>query len=64
MKRIRIDARQQDLDMIEDILHHFVEHDVLDRKQSDCLEALKIAIVDAKERRIENQLNTIKYDHR
>jgi hypothetical protein len=61
MKRIRIDARQQDLDMIEDILHHFVEHEVLDRKQSDCLEALKIAVNDAKERRKETETTVSKY---
>jgi hypothetical protein len=53
MKRIRIDARQTDLDEIENILHHFVQDDHLEPKQTDVLEALKLAIIDATKRRIE-----------
>jgi len=53
MKRIRIDARQSDLDEIENILHHFVQDDHLEPKQTDVLEALKLAIIDATKRRIE-----------
>jgi len=53
MKRIRIDARQSDLDEIENILHHFVQDDHLESKQTDVLEALKLAIIDATKRRIE-----------
>jgi len=53
MKRIRIDARQTDLDELENILHHFVQDDQLEPKQTDVLEALKLAIIDATKRRIE-----------
>jgi len=53
MKRIRIDARQSDLDELENILHHFVQDDHLEHKQTDVLEALKLAIIDATKRRIE-----------
>jgi hypothetical protein len=61
MKRIRIDARQSDLDELENILHHFVQDDHLEPKQTDVLEALKLAIIDATKRRIEHQTETINY---
>jgi hypothetical protein len=53
MKRIRIDARQSDLDELQDILHYFVEYHILSYQQKDVLEALKLAIIDATKRRIE-----------
>jgi hypothetical protein len=61
MKRIRIDARQSDLDEIENILHHFVQDDQLEPKQTDVLEALKLAIIDATNRRKESNNQTINY---
>jgi hypothetical protein len=61
MKRIRIDARQSDLDEIENILHHFVQDDHLEPKQTDVLEALKLAIIDATNRRKESNNQTINY---
>ncbi len=61
MKRIRIDARLSDIETLTDVLHHFVEHDKLDQKQADCLEALKLALVEAEKRKKENELTIIKY---
>jgi len=61
MKRIRIDARQSDLDELENILHHFVQDDHLESKQTDVVEALKLAIIDATNRRKESNNQTINY---
>jgi hypothetical protein len=61
MKRIRIDARQSDLDELENILHHFVQDDHLEPKQTDVLEALKLAIIDATNRRKESNNQKINY---
>jgi len=61
MKRIRIDARQSDLEHLQNVIYYFEGDRSLNVSQLDALEALKIAISDALKRRIEHQTETINY---